>query len=207
MPKIVDHDERRTEVLDATWRVIARYGLEGATVRRIADEAGYSNGILTHYFKNKEDILISAHQLAFSRAGERISRAMADLSGISALRQALFEALPLDAERLLEAQVDVSFLGYSVGNERLREIRRRSNEQVRRNWVEFVDATRAVGDIPEQEHSADVADELMALVDSLSLEAIIQPDWMTPERQRRLIDRYLGRIATDPQALLRATAA
>ena len=36
MPKIVDHAERRREVLDATWRVIGREGLEAATVRRIA---------------------------------------------------------------------------------------------------------------------------------------------------------------------------
>ncbi|MBA4102389.1 MAG: TetR/AcrR family transcriptional regulator, partial [Arthrobacter sp.] len=36
MPKIVDHDERRLELVDATWRIIARQGLEGATMREIA---------------------------------------------------------------------------------------------------------------------------------------------------------------------------
>ena len=66
MPKIVDHAERRREVLDATWRVIGREGLEAATVRRIAAEAGCSIGVLAHYFQDKEDILISAHQLALS---------------------------------------------------------------------------------------------------------------------------------------------
>jgi len=201
MPKIVDHDVRRTEVLDATWRVIGRYGLEGATVRRIADEAGYSNGILTHYFKNKEDILISAHQLAFSRAGSRIDRVRTRFTGLPAVRLAVFEALPLDAERILEAQVDVSFLGYTVGNERLRQIRRASNEEVRRNWTQIVEAAMHVGALDADDSSADIADELMALIDSLSLEAIIQPDWMTPDRQRHLVDRYLRRIATDPTNL------
>ena len=31
MPKIVDWDERRDEILSATWRVIARNGIAGAT--------------------------------------------------------------------------------------------------------------------------------------------------------------------------------
>src|SRR6185437_15791510 len=116
MPKIVDHDQRRREVLDATWRVIVRSGLDATTMRRIAQEAGYSNGVLAHYFKDKEDILVSAHELAFFRARERIAAATADHAGIEALRRAMHEALPLDEERHLEAQVDVSFLGQTVGN-------------------------------------------------------------------------------------------
>ncbi|GAA3598126.1 TetR/AcrR family transcriptional regulator [Kineosporia mesophila] len=203
MPKIVDHEERRTEVLNATWRVIGRYGLEGATVRRIADEAGYSNGILQHYFQNKEDILISAHQLAFSRAGERIARVTADRTGLEALRRALFEALPLDAEGVLEAQVDVSFLGYTVGNARLREIRRVSNEGSRRQWAGFVEAAQAVGDIDADDDGALIVDDLMVLIDSLSVAAIIEPGRMTAERQMLLVDRYLLRIATGPEVLAR----
>ena len=39
MPKIVDWDERRDEILSATWRVIARDGIDGATIRAIAKEA------------------------------------------------------------------------------------------------------------------------------------------------------------------------
>jgi AcrR family transcriptional regulator len=46
MPKIVDWDARRDEILSATWRVIVRDGIAGATVRAIAREAGCSPGIL-----------------------------------------------------------------------------------------------------------------------------------------------------------------
>ena len=42
MPKIVDHDQRRIELVDATWRIIARLGIESATMREIALEAGLS---------------------------------------------------------------------------------------------------------------------------------------------------------------------
>ena len=45
VPKIVDWDARRDEILDATWRVIARDGLVNTTVRAIAREAGCSQGV------------------------------------------------------------------------------------------------------------------------------------------------------------------
>jgi len=46
VPKIVGHDERRLELVDATWRIIARHGMEGATLREIATEAGFAHGAL-----------------------------------------------------------------------------------------------------------------------------------------------------------------
>jgi AcrR family transcriptional regulator len=103
-----------------------RVGLDATTIRRIADEAGHSVGVLTHYFTDKEDILSSAHLLAFARARARIDVATEGRSSLEALRLALLEALPLDEERLLEAHVDVSFLGHTVGNAKLRQIRSRS---------------------------------------------------------------------------------
>ena len=60
MPKIVDWDARRDEILAATWRVIARDGIARATIRAIAREADCSRGILAHYFDDKADILGSA---------------------------------------------------------------------------------------------------------------------------------------------------
>jgi AcrR family transcriptional regulator len=195
MPKIVDHDQRRREVLDATWRVIVRSGLDATTMRRIAQEAGYSNGVLAHYFKDKEDILVSAHELAFFRARERIAAATADHAGIEALRRAMHEALPLDVERHLEAQVDVSFLGQTVGNEDLRRIRSASNANSRRLWTEFVERAQAIGEIRADEDAQILVDEILTLVESLSVEAIINPERMTPKHQMRLVERFLARIA------------
>jgi len=196
MPKIVDHDERRREVLDATWRVIVREGLDATTIRRIAQEAGYSNGVLAHYFKDKEDILVSAHMLAFARARDRIVRATDGVPGIEALRRAIFEALPLDDERVLEAQVDVSFLGQTVGNPYLRQIRSASNAESRSLWAGFVVQAQKTGEISAEEDPELIVDEILALVESLSVEAIINPERMTPAHQTTLVSRFLERVTT-----------
>ena len=44
MPKIVDHDARRRELVEIASQVIAKNGVEGATLRELAAEAGFSNG-------------------------------------------------------------------------------------------------------------------------------------------------------------------
>ena len=122
MPKIVDWDERRDEILSATWRVIARDGIAGATIRAIAREANCSRGILGHYFDDKADILGSALVHSHRRVGARMAAAAAGLSGLAALRVVMLEALPLDERRDLEAQIEISFWGRALGNSALREL-------------------------------------------------------------------------------------
>lgn len=196
MPKIVDHDQRRQEVLAATWRVIARCGLDATTVRRIADEAGHSVGVLAHYFTNKEDILSSAHLLAFARARARIDEATRGRSSVEALRLAMLEALPLDEERLLEAQVDVSFLGHTVGNTHLRQIRSTSNAHSRTMWGSFVTQAQEAGELCRDEDPGLIVDEIQALIESLSIQAIIDPTRMTAAHQEALVARFLARVST-----------
>ena len=58
MPKIVDFDERRLELADATARLIARGGLGAATMRDVATEAGLTTGSVTHYFADKRELLL-----------------------------------------------------------------------------------------------------------------------------------------------------
>ncbi|CAM5209993.1 HTH-type transcriptional regulator BetI [Ureibacillus acetophenoni] len=63
MPKIVNHDERKAQIAKATWIVIARDGLGGASVRSIAKEANLSLGAVRHYFNTQDELLEFAMQL------------------------------------------------------------------------------------------------------------------------------------------------
>ena len=53
-----NHDERRRRIAAVTVEVIARDGLEAATVRRIATELGGPTKIVTHYFSDKHELLV-----------------------------------------------------------------------------------------------------------------------------------------------------
>ena len=96
MPKIVDHELRRQELLAATWRVIARTGIIGVTTREIAREAGVSTGVLAHYFADKEELLAAALRLSHQQVYARVHERTQGLLGIDAIRVVMLEALPLD---------------------------------------------------------------------------------------------------------------
>ena len=55
-----NHELRRRRIADIVLRVITEQGLEAATVRRIAAEVGYSTAVVTYYFADKNDLLLSA---------------------------------------------------------------------------------------------------------------------------------------------------
>ena len=59
MPRPSVKAERTEEILDAFERCVARYGVEGATLERIAEEAGLRRSLLRHYIGNR-DVLIDA---------------------------------------------------------------------------------------------------------------------------------------------------
>lgn len=198
MPKIVDHDARRREIVMATWRVIASGGLAGATIREIAREAGCSSGVLAHYFTDRQDILASAmvmaHRGVRARADAHIEAKGA--KGIDALRLIMLESLPLDDQRVLEARIEACFWGEAVGNERMMKLQ---NAEVdgfcQRVRDRLVEAERT-GDLQRRVDVDDTVDELLALMDGCSIQAVLNPGRMPADRQVARLDAILRRIGT-----------
>ena len=139
MPKIVDHERRRTEIVQTTWRVIARRGLDGATLREVAAEAGYANGALKPYFPAKSDLLEATFRHVFSRTNARSSAATQGLDGFAALRAFCLEVLPLDADRLDEARVVIAFWQQALSDPAQARVNETAMAQWRagiRDWLE-----------------------------------------------------------------------
>lgn len=61
MPKVSPEylERRREEILAGARRAFARYGFEGATVRRIEEETGMTRGAIFHYFGSKEELFVA----------------------------------------------------------------------------------------------------------------------------------------------------
>jgi len=198
VPKVVDHELRRQQLVSATWRVIARTGIIGVTTREIAREAGVSTGVLAHYFADKEELLDAAlrrsHQQVYARLQERTQ----GLLGLDALRVTMLEALPLDEQRLLEAQIEISFLALALGNSALRELQ---HEEFERFWDVLhyrVCEAQKLGQIWPEIDPSDVTHQLMIMVEGLSLEAVLYPSRATPQRQCQTLDSFLGQISSHP---------
>ena len=194
MPKIVDWDARRDEILSATWRVIARDGIAKATIRAIAREANCSRGILAHYFDGKADILGSALVMSHRRVVARMEAGAAGLTGLAALRVIMLEALPLDEERDLEAQIEISFWGRALGNPALRELQHAEFDRFTNRLRGHLAEADKHGELRDGVDIELAAHQLLVLIDGLSAERVLYPDRVSPDRQRQMLDELLGSL-------------
>lgn len=180
MPKFVDPQARRDEVLAAAWRVIEREGIQGATIRAIAAEAGASTAVVTHYFRNKEDVLRSALDLSHSHIGERRERKLLGLSGLAALETALLQMLPLDAERRLELRIEVNFWARAISDEDSRAQHLLSHDRSLKLLSRLVAQAIELGEIDRDLDPRRVADGLLAFIDGVGVDAIMHPAGCRP---------------------------
>jgi AcrR family transcriptional regulator len=170
MPKVVDARLRRSEFVDATWRVIRKEGLPAATLRRVAAEARCTTGALTHYFSNREALLVQALCAAHFAAGARMVAAARTVKGdLKRLETLVLEALPLDAVRMNEWKTHLTFWGEACDNEKLR------SENARRfaEWGQLLEEYMAPI-VPGHKARRREAMLLMGLIDGLALRLVLQ---------------------------------
>jgi len=74
MPKIIDHNERKAQIVEAMFDVIYHYGFEKAALREIAKKAGLSLGSVQHFFPKQKDIYTFAMDVIFQRFEQRMQR-------------------------------------------------------------------------------------------------------------------------------------
>ncbi|MGG7569515.1 TetR/AcrR family transcriptional regulator [Streptomyces sirii] len=72
MPKIVDPVTRRRAVARAVLSVAARHGLERASLRNVAEEAGLAIGSVRHYFADHDELMIFTMRELSQRIGDRV---------------------------------------------------------------------------------------------------------------------------------------
>lgn len=199
MPKIVDHDERRLELVDATWRIIARQGLEGATMREIALEAGFANGALKPYFPTKDTLLEFAFGHVFNRTNSRIAGVTEGKSGIQALRAFCLEVLPLDEERINEARIVIPFWQKAVNDPQKAEIHRRSMDE----WVttirRFLAEARDNGDVRAAVDDSILAGQLLNMLLGAQIDAALAPAGRTESGHTDQLDGYLALLCQEAQ--------
>jgi AcrR family transcriptional regulator len=120
MPKIVDHAQRRDEIAHVACQVVANHGFEQATVARIARAAGYTTGMVAHYYESKQAIILAALRLILFRIEERLTRERDD--GEADLLEVLSEALAIDAQRFTECAFWMAFWGQVSADKKLKRL-------------------------------------------------------------------------------------
>lgn len=117
--KIRIKDIRRVELIEAAYRVFLTDGLNGLTTTRICREAGMSQGILTYYFKGKDDVLFEmmrhSNRLLMEDVAVRLARAETKWQRLLAIIEGNFPERHYDANT---ANAWVSFYAAAASNAR-----------------------------------------------------------------------------------------
>src|SRR5207253_4936205 len=115
---------RRAEIVRATIRCLARDGYSGLTMKRVAREAGVSQGILHYYFTDKRAILVAALETVTADLDRRVAAAQSRGARDPRARLlALVSACPpLTVEERACCIACVEFRGEMMHDRRRREI-------------------------------------------------------------------------------------
>jgi AcrR family transcriptional regulator len=200
MPKVVDPERRRAAIAEAVWTVIRRDGLQRASVRNVAGEAGLSMGSLRHYFSTQAELLRFAMQLVGDRARARVRALRAAADPRRTVERLLRELVPLDNERRAESEVWLAFTGLALVDPAQRAIHQRIHDELYGACVTAVTLLVDAGLAPTDLDVPLEAARLHALVDGLALHAVMRPEQVSPARVRAVISRHLDTLQARPAA-------
>lgn len=205
VPKIVDPAARRHAVTDAVFRVIERDGLEAATLRNIAAEAGLAIGSVRHYFTSHTELTVFALGALRERMTTRILRHLDRLAGPTPAaprdiaEAVLSEFLPLDGARRRETVVWLAFVTAARTRPELREQAAQLHEGTRFVVRRVLDRAAALGRLAAGLDLAVETERLSALLDGLAMAAVLQPDRLPPETTRRVLLHHLDTLSAGPR--------
>ena len=198
MPKRVDHAVRRDGIIDAARAIIMERGIDRTTVRLIAQRAGFTTGALVHYFGGKSELI----RQTLERFGHEVRGEMRTIGerhrGREGLRLLLQAALPIEADARGRWQVWMEMWEGADGSAMLRdEVNSRYAEWIGRVTL-FIEQSIEDGELPEATDVRLEAERLVALIDGLGIQHLMNLGSGSPERMTQQLEVTLERLYDDP---------
>ena len=196
----MDAVQRRQEIVAAVSRIIATDGLERASLREVADEAGLAVGSVRHYFASSDDLLAYAFAAVSDRILARLDAALRGLATAageadpSTVLTLLGEFLPLDEERGLDVCAWLAFRNAARIRPFLAAEADRSHRAVAAvigQVITWLRRGNGAAESPAGPQLVTAAEHLLATLDGLAMHALLQPAWMSPEMCRDVLELHV----------------
>ena len=172
-------------------RLVAHEGVAALTFRRVADAAGSSTAIVSTYFTDKRDLLLSTFRAAASRTTMRFEAA---INAGGTLQDCLEAWLPLDEDRLTDWRVIIAFWGVAVTDPELAGVQDGHVSRARARVEKLLRKDRGLGEDSPPE-LARLAQQILALMLGIALQAVFEPATSVSLPQRALLTDGLARLA------------
>lgn len=188
LPRIVDHDERRKQVVGIARNVLLKHGLEKFTIRRIAEAANLSTAIISHYFRDKRELMLFIFLNTLEITQRRFTQAVESGLSTTACLQTL---LPTDAESRDNWKVWIAFWNMTLTDTEFRQqqvTKTQDTLQRIRGLLERDSRSR-----PMTDEEKDIEERrIFAVIVGIAIQAIHDPDNWPVERQGRVLESEFG---------------
>ncbi|MBD1554929.1 transcriptional regulator BetI [Pseudomonas typographi] len=196
MPKVGMQPIRRQQLIDATLQAVDRVGMAEASIGVIAKTAGVSNGIISHYFQDKNGLLFATMSHLLTELATKTAERRRALSSDSprAHLQAIIEG-NFDASQVNTAAMKtwLAFWAASMHQPALHRLQRVNDHRLYSNLC--CQFRRVLS----TEHARSSARGLAALIDGLWLRGALSGDaFDTAQAQRIALDYTDQQLAKRP---------
>ncbi len=194
MPKIVDHDAQRVKFAEAAMSLIARHGLDGLTMRAVAEEADLSYGSLFHYFNSKDELLMHAVRHTTSMQTKRVNEYASQYSGLKALEHLLCDDAIISESSRDDWMVWLTFL-YKAA---LQESFAAMHAELIDGWL-----ARITGLLEDAQQACEISGKLDVGFEAMGVWAysagigqlsLLHPELLPVKLQKQLISAYLEKL-------------
>lgn len=190
-------EARRQMVLAAALRVVGTQGIGGVTHRAVAAEAGITPGLTTYYFPTVDALLESTLRTFVDQDLSRVNAAIDDLRAVGpgadrgAVLGAVFQAVAVETEQQV-AQFELY----------LESVRRPGLRDVARACLNgYAELARLALERLGSERAEEGSRALLALLDGIALQQIVDPDESFIERVAiPAVLTLIGAYAPEPAA-------
>lgn len=184
MPRVVDRDQKRAEVLEGAISVIARHGLDGVRLIDIAREVGATTGTIGYYFRDKDELLVEALRFLADKIIGRNAGQMTMFLGDLGLY------LPLEDDARKYWSVWLAYCGAAAASPALLDAYRGFYQSIEDSVAEHLHG---------RGNSAprDTAGAIVAAVDGIGLCATVAPDLWPEERQISTLRMMINPLLSD----------
>lgn len=190
-------EKRRQALIRATLSLIVEQGLEGTTVRAIAQRANVTQGLIRHYFSSKEDLITAAYEyhMSYMTNLTAVSDETDEASGKSRLSRFVVTGLKPPVVHPRSVSLWAGFLNKVRGDPQMLAIHKRTYHDFRGRLETLIAETLAeAGRATSPDQLRGLAIACNAVIDGLWMEGGALPDAFDPGELPRIGLASVGAI-------------
>lgn len=190
-------EQRKLDLVEAALSLVAEKGVRGATVRRIAERADVTQGLIRHYFTSKEDLITAAYEHHMDTMTDLTFAPVATVMGSAKERLIAFVEASLTPPVVDPRSIALwaSFLNKVQNDPQMKATHERTYVNFRKRLEDLIRAALEEAGHPAPAHRLHhLAIACNAVIDGLWLEGGALPDAFAPDELPRIGVESVGAI-------------